>query len=31
MPYGFYEGEQAMIDRMKALRKGGLGFDMEAA
>ena len=30
-PYGFYEGEQVAIDRMKALRAEGLGFDRIAA
>ena len=30
-PYGFYEGEAAAIDRMKALRSEGLGFDRIAA
>jgi Site-specific recombinases, DNA invertase Pin homologs len=26
-PYGFYEGESAILDRMKALRSEGKGFD----
>jgi DNA invertase Pin-like site-specific DNA recombinase len=26
-PYGFYDGEEAVIERMKALRAAGLGFD----
>jgi hypothetical protein len=26
-PYGFYEGEAAELDRMKALRTEGLGVD----
>jgi DNA invertase Pin-like site-specific DNA recombinase len=26
-PYGFYEGEAAVVERMKALRAEGLGFD----
>lgn len=26
-PYGFYDGEQAVIDRMKALRSEGLAYD----
>jgi DNA invertase Pin-like site-specific DNA recombinase len=30
-PYGFYEGETGVIDRMKALRGDGLGFDRIAA
>jgi len=30
-PYGFYEGEMGVIDRMKALRGDGLGFDRIAA
>jgi DNA invertase Pin-like site-specific DNA recombinase len=30
-PYGFYEGEAAVIDRMKALREQGLGYDRIAA
>jgi DNA invertase Pin-like site-specific DNA recombinase len=30
-PYGFYEGETGVIDRMKALRGEGLGFDRIAA
>jgi hypothetical protein len=30
-PYGFYEGEDVAIDRMKALRAEGLGFDRIAA
>lgn len=30
-PYGFYEGEQGTIERMKALRAQGLGFDRIAA
>lgn len=30
-PYGFYEGEQVIIERMKALRASGLGFDRIAA
>ena len=30
-PFGHYEGEQAVIDRMKTLRDSGLGFDRIAA
>lgn len=30
-PYGFYDGENAVIERMKALRAEGLGFDRIAA
>jgi DNA invertase Pin-like site-specific DNA recombinase len=30
-PYGYYEGEQAILGRMKALRSEGLGFDRIAA
>jgi hypothetical protein len=30
-PFGHYEGEGAALDRMKALRTGGLGFDKIAA
>jgi DNA invertase Pin-like site-specific DNA recombinase len=30
-PYGFYEGERAALDRVKALRAEGLGFDRIAA
>jgi DNA invertase Pin-like site-specific DNA recombinase len=30
-PYGFYEGEAAVVERMKALRAEGLGFDRIAA
>jgi DNA invertase Pin-like site-specific DNA recombinase len=30
-PYGFYDGEEAVIERMKALRATGLGFDRIAA
>ena len=30
-PYGFYEGEAAALDRIKALRAEGLGFDRLAA
>ena len=30
-PYGFYEGENAVIERMKELRAEGLGFDRIAA
>jgi len=30
-PYGFYDGEEAVIERMKALRLTGLGFDRIAA
>jgi DNA invertase Pin-like site-specific DNA recombinase len=30
-PYGFYDGENAVIGRMKALRAEGLGFDRTAA
>jgi len=30
-PFGYYEGEQAAIDRMKALRDSGMGFDRIAA
>ena len=26
-PYGFYEGEGAALERVKALRAEGLGFD----
>src|SRR5215472_12290298 len=25
-PFGYYEGEQAALDRMKALRASGMGF-----
>jgi hypothetical protein len=27
MPFGYYEGETAVLDRMKALRETGMGFD----
>ena len=30
-PYGYYEGEQGALDRLKALRAEGLGFDRIAA
>jgi DNA invertase Pin-like site-specific DNA recombinase len=30
-PYGFYNGETAVIDRMKTLRGEGLGYDRIAA
>jgi hypothetical protein len=30
-PFGYYEGEQGAIDRMKALRASGMGFDRIAA
>ena len=30
-PYGYYHGEKRVVDRMKALRKEGLGFDRLAA
>lgn len=30
-PYGYYEGEGVVIERMKTLRAGGLGFDRIAA
>jgi DNA invertase Pin-like site-specific DNA recombinase len=30
-PFGYYEGEAAALDRMKALRAEGLGFDRIAA
>jgi DNA invertase Pin-like site-specific DNA recombinase len=30
-PYGFYEGETAVVERMKALRAEGLGFDRIAS
>jgi DNA invertase Pin-like site-specific DNA recombinase len=30
-PYGFYDGEDAVIERMKAVRATGLGFDRIAA
>jgi hypothetical protein len=30
-PCGFYEGEQATIERMRALKAEGLGFDRIAA
>ncbi len=30
-PYGFYAGEQAAIDRMRALRDSGMGFDRIAS
>jgi DNA invertase Pin-like site-specific DNA recombinase len=30
-PYGFYDGEKAVIERMKALRATGMGFDKLAA
>jgi DNA invertase Pin-like site-specific DNA recombinase len=26
-PYGYFEGEQAVIERMQALRASGMGFD----
>ena len=29
--YGYFEGEQAAIDRMQALRASGMGFDRIAA
>jgi hypothetical protein len=30
-PYGYYEGEAATLERLKALRAEGLGFDRIAA
>jgi DNA invertase Pin-like site-specific DNA recombinase len=30
-PFGYYEGEQAALDRMKVLRASGMGFDRIAA
>jgi hypothetical protein len=30
-PYGYYEGEAAALERLKALRAEGLGFDRIAA
>jgi DNA invertase Pin-like site-specific DNA recombinase len=30
-PYGFFDGEDAVIERMRALRASGLGFDRIAA
>ena len=30
-PYGYYPGEKRVVDRMRALRKEGLGFDRLAA
>ena len=30
-PYGYFEGENAVIDRMQELRKAGQGFDKIAA
>lgn len=30
-PYGFYEGEREIVERMKALKAQGLGFDRIAA
>jgi DNA invertase Pin-like site-specific DNA recombinase len=30
-PYGYYEGEEAALARLKALRAEGLGFDRIAA
>jgi len=30
-PFGFFEGEAAVIQRMKALREKGFGFDRIAA
>ena len=30
-PYGYFEGEQAVIGRMKELRESGMGFDRVAA
>jgi DNA invertase Pin-like site-specific DNA recombinase len=30
-PFGYYEGEQGAIDRMKALRASGMGFDRIAS
>ena len=30
-PYGYYEGEQGALERLKALRAEGLGFDRIAA
>lgn len=30
-PYGHYDGEQAILDRIQTLRAGGLGFDRIAA
>jgi hypothetical protein len=30
-PYGYYDGEQAVIERMQELRSAGMGFDRIAA
>ena len=30
-PYGFYDGESTTLERLKALRADGLGFDRIAA
>ncbi len=30
-PYGYYPGEKRVVDRMRALREEGLGFDRLAA
>jgi DNA invertase Pin-like site-specific DNA recombinase len=30
-PYGFYEGEEAVLSRAKALRAGGMAYDKIAA
>jgi hypothetical protein len=30
-PYGYYDGESAALERLKALRAEGLGFDRIAA
>jgi DNA invertase Pin-like site-specific DNA recombinase len=30
-PYGYFEGEAVVVDRMKALRASGLGYDRTAA
>jgi hypothetical protein len=30
-PYGYFEGEDAVIERMQELRKAGQGFDKIAA
>src|SRR6516162_4691377 len=30
-PFGYYEGEQATIDRMRVLRRSGMAFDKIAA
>ena len=30
-PYGFYDGEAEVVERLKALRASGMGFDRIAA